>query len=46
MSDKYDLSEYANKLVGILEWDPPEDVPGSEIRVLRVKKLEVLPGAQ
>jgi hypothetical protein len=46
VSDKYDLSEYANKLVGILEWDPPQDVPGSEIRVLRVKKLEVLPGAQ
>jgi uncharacterized protein YgiM (DUF1202 family) len=44
VSDKYDLSEYANKLVGILEWDPPEDLPGAEIRVLRVKKLEVLPG--
>jgi hypothetical protein len=46
VSDKYDLSEYANKLVGILEWDPPEDLPGAEIRVLRVKKLEVLPGSQ
>jgi len=44
VSDKYDLSEYANKLVGILEWDPPEDLPGADIRVLRVKKLEVLPG--
>jgi Bacterial SH3 domain len=46
VSDKYDLSDYANKLVGILEWDPPESIPGAEIRVLRVKKLELLPGAQ
>jgi hypothetical protein len=46
VSDRYDLSEYANKMVGILEWDPPEDLPGADIRVLRVKKLEVLPGSQ
>jgi uncharacterized protein YgiM (DUF1202 family) len=46
VSDKYDLSDFANKLVGILEWDPPESVPGAEIRVVRVKKLEVLPGSQ
>jgi hypothetical protein len=46
ISDKYDLSEYANKLVGILEWDPPEEIKGANIRVLRVKKLEVLPGVK
>jgi SH3-like domain-containing protein len=46
VSDRYDLAEFANKLVGILEWDPPETVSGSDIRVVRVKKLEVLPGSQ
>jgi hypothetical protein len=46
VSDRYDLAEFANKLVGILEWDPPEEVPGAPIRVVRVKKLEVLPGSQ
>jgi hypothetical protein len=46
VSDRYDLSEFANKLVGILEWDPPQSVRGSEIRVVCVKKLEVLPGSQ
>jgi uncharacterized protein YgiM (DUF1202 family) len=46
VSDRYELSEFANKLVGILEWDPPESVPGSDIRVVRVRKLEVLPGSQ
>lgn len=46
ISDRYDLTEFANKLVGILEWDPPESVQGSDIRVVKVKKLEVLPGSQ
>jgi uncharacterized protein YgiM (DUF1202 family) len=46
VSDRYDLSLYANKLVGILEWDPPQTVRGSTIPVICVKKLEVLPGSQ
>jgi uncharacterized protein YgiM (DUF1202 family) len=47
VSDKYQLSDYNGKHVGILEADPPEEQKGAPIRILRVKKLEIIaPGAE
>lgn len=47
VSDKYDLSDFNGKHVGVLEADPAEEVKGAPIRLLRVKKLEIIaPGAE
>ncbi|HYC76720.1 MAG TPA: SH3 domain-containing protein [Planctomycetota bacterium] len=47
VSDKYQLADFNGKHVGILEAEAPESRPGVDLRVLRVKKLEILaPGVE
>jgi uncharacterized protein YgiM (DUF1202 family) len=47
VSDKYQLSDFNGKHVGILEADAPEERPGLPFRVLRVRKLEIIsPGPE
>lgn len=42
VSDKYDLGDFNGKHVGVLEADAPEDRPGVPLKVLKVRKLEII----
>ena len=42
VSDRYDLADFTDKLVVVLDAEEPEKRAGSELRVVRVNKLEIL----
>ncbi len=41
-SDRYNLADFVDKLVGVVAAAPPEDRPGQAFRVLKIEKIEII----